>query len=214
MTRKGSSARRTAVRARHGRAVRLRRVATACAVVAAVSACRDPAVTPVAAGHLTEIEADQVIYGMTTFITQEGVRSAEVHADTSYAFNDSSVAYLKGVDMKAFSELGLEKARVVADSGRLHHGTEKMVAWGNVVVTLPEGDRRIETSELHYDPAADRIWSDSATVLTQAGRVTRGSGFRSDLRFENWSITNPVGAASVRPPGQGGAPEGGGGAER
>lgn len=172
---------------------------------ALASACGAPTTAGVADEALTRIDADNVTYGMRSYLTAEGVRSGEVMADSAYMFyRDSSVVHLFTVEMTVFNERGLEHARVVADSGRLDERSERMVAWGNVVVTLPEGNRRIETSELHYDPPAESIWSDSSVVITQDGRVTRGSSFRSSLTFENWSIGNPVGAATLRPPAGGG----------
>ena len=165
----------------------------------AAAGCHEPSTPGAADPALTGVQADLVNFGMTTYLTREGVRSGEVRADSAYIYRDSTVAHMFGVEMTVFTGVGEERARVVADKGRLHQPTESMVAWGNVVVTLPEGRRRIETAELHYEPRSESIWSDSATVFVQEGRLTRGSCFRSDMSFNNWRICNPVGAASVAP---------------
>ena len=178
-----------------------------------LGACQAPTETPIAGAELTHIRADQVIYGMTTYLTQDGVRSGQLRADSAYYFNDSTNVQLYGVDMTVFTAQGTERAQVVADSGRLHERTERMVAWGEVVATLPEGDRKIETSELHYDPQGNRIWSDSLTTFTEGGRVTRGSCFESDLQFQSRRICSIRGAADI---GRSLPPDttGGGGGER
>ena len=53
-------------------------------------------------------------------------------------------------------------------------------------------------------PGAERIWSDSATVYTDEGRVTRGSCFRSNLDFTNLEVCAIRGSAGVRREGGGG----------
>ena len=162
-----------------------------------VLGCPAPTETPVASSELTDIDADQVIYGMTTYLTQEGVRTGQLRADSAHVFNDSTMLHLFGVDMTVFTEQGGERAHVVADSGRLHQRTERMVAWGDVVATIAEGDRRIETSELNYDPGANRIWSDAETVFREGARVTQGSCFESDLQFQNRRVCSIRGSADI-----------------
>ena len=69
-----------------------------------------------------------------------------------------------------------------------------MVARGDVVLTIPEGNRRVETQEINYDPNGDRIWSDSLTVMREQGTVSEGMGFSSDLDFRRLQ----VGPGSIR----------------
>jgi LPS export ABC transporter protein LptC len=136
-----------------------------------------------------------VVYGMTSFITEAGVRQGRVDADTAYSYRDSSTIKLIGMKLVFYEDDGRARATVVADSGSMAEGSQRMVAWGDVVLTIHGDGRKIESSELHYDPGTDQIWSDSATVLTRPdGGVTRGSSFRSDLSFNDIRIQNPRGA--------------------
>jgi hypothetical protein len=80
-----------------------------------------------------------------------------------------------------------------------------MYAFGNVVLTVNEGNRRVESAELNYDPNGDRIWSDSLTTLREAGTVSDGLGFESDLDFRRLV----VGPGSIRNTGESGGPPGG-----
>ena len=36
---------------------------------------------------------------------------------------------------------------------------------------------------MHYGPSSNRVWSDSATVLTRGNRVFEGSAFESDTEL-------------------------------
>jgi LPS export ABC transporter protein LptC len=168
----------------------------ACLVGAGLlAACEGPTDATGAAGDLPNIEADLVNFGMVSYLTSKGVRQGRIDADTAYVYNDSSNIQLRGMHVVFYAEDGQERATVVSERGELDQISDRMVARGNVVLTIPEDGRKIESAELQYDPDRDMIWSDSATVQTLPdGRVTRGTSFESDLSFENVTIANPRGA--------------------
>ncbi len=132
---------------------------------------------------------------MVSYLTSQGVRQGRIDADTAYVYNDSSSIQLQGMHVIFYAEDGQERANVVAERGELDQVSDRMIARGNVVLIIRADGRKIESPELQYDPDRDRIWSDSATVMTMAdGRVTRGTAFESDLSFENVNVANPRGA--------------------
>ena len=181
-------------------------------LAAALSGCAEENAAPIASPELLETGADNVIYRMATLLTVNGIQEARVEADTAYYYSDSTVYSLRNPTMILYNEQGMERARVVSRSGWLNLSTKELVARGDVVLTIPEGDRQVETQELNYDPNGDRIWSDSASVLREGNTVTRGQSFQSDLEFRravvlNGSITNtgedPVPSPPERgPPGR------------
>lgn len=158
---------------------------TAILSVVLVAACGEEGETPVVAEDLARMDADNVIYGMEQVLTNDGIREGVVLADTAYFYRDSSAVHLRSLEMFIYDEDGFERARIEASRGRLEGDTRSMVARGDVVLRIPAEDRRIETAELHYSSGQDRIWSDSATVMIQAGDVSCGTAFESDLEFTN-----------------------------
>jgi LPS export ABC transporter protein LptC len=166
-----------------------------CLLGATLAACQGPTDATSSPGDLAGIQADNVIFGMVSYLTSKGVRQGRIDADTAYIYNDSSSIQLEGMHVVFYAEDGTERAVVVAERGELDQVSDRMVARGNVVLTIRTDGRKIESPELQYDPNRDRIWSDSATVMTMAdGRVTRGTSFESDLSFENVKVANPRGA--------------------
>ena len=70
---------------------------------------------------------------------------------------------------------------------------------------MPKEGRRVESAELYYEPANQRIWSDSASnYYHDNGQITRGTCFQSDLTFKNYRVCNIRGAADVSGPATGG----------
>jgi LPS export ABC transporter protein LptC len=156
------------------------------------SACGENADVATVPAHYLEWDADGVVFGMIHRFTQEGLLQAVVHGDTAIEWRDSTVVALRGVDLTVYTEEGVERAHVTSRRGTLDTRTERMSAFGDVVMIVPGEGRRLESEELHYDPRGDRIWSDSSFVMTMPGRAPiRGSSFTSDLEFRNFQARGP-----------------------
>ena len=157
-----------------------------------LAACESPRQQAVVDPELESIQADYIIFGNTHYLTRQGIREALIVADTAYFFNDSTVVLLRGnVTLTTYhEELGTEKAVVKSDRGRLDTGDNSMVAQGNAVLLIADGERRIESSELNYSPEHDRIWSDLATVMYEGQSIVEGSGFDADLNFDQVRVRN------------------------
>lgn len=164
------------------------------------AACTDTTQTPVADTELLELAADNVIFGMTSYLTVSGVREGEIQADTAFMFVDSAHVDLRGMRIVFHNEDGRPRATVTGTTGEWDQARDIMVARGDVLLLVHQDGREIRTEELHYDAFNERIWSDSTTVQTLPdGTVTRGSSFESDLTFTNIRIENIRGGARGTP---------------
>ena len=157
-----------------------------------LAACTDTPPRMVVDPDLEAMEADAIIFGVTTNVTRGGVREFVVSADTALTFRDSTVVYFYGnVTLTAYDEdIGTEKAIVTSDRGRLDQSSNEMWAEGNAVLLIRADGRRIESYELYYRPDDDEIRSDSATVMYDGDNIIEGTSFRSDLNFERVVIRN------------------------
>jgi len=164
------------------------------------AACTEVTETPVADAHLLDIAADNVIYGMQSYVTVNGVREGQIEADTAYMFIDSAHVDLRGMRIVFHHEDGRARATVTGRSGEWDQERDVMVARGDVLLLVHADNREIRTEELHYDAYGERIWSDSTTTQTLPdGTVTRGSSFESDLSFQDLRILNIRGGARAAP---------------
>jgi LPS export ABC transporter protein LptC len=166
-------------------------------------ACQEENTTPVASPPLLETGADMVMTDIKLNITIESIREGELFADTAFMFRDSSVYHLRNPELVLFTEAGAQRARVTAERGRFEPNSRSMLANGNVILLITDGNKRVESQELNYDPNGDRIWSDSATTMIEPGRILEGLGFESDLDFRR----TVVGPGSIRNTGGGGVPD-------
>jgi len=173
-----------------------RRLVLACSSFAFLSACEDPPEGGVASAFMQELDAP-VVFGMASYLSASGVREGRVEADTAFTFADSAKVDLRGMRVVFYDEDGRPRATVTGRTGEWNQDTDRMIALGDVVLTIASDSSKLESAEIHYDPEADRIWSDSATVRTMAdGTVTRGSAFESDIDFTNVRIQDIRGGAA------------------
>jgi LPS export ABC transporter protein LptC len=172
-----------------------------------LGACGEEGAIP-ASGDVALPACDNEIEGLRQNLTREGVRTAFLQADRGCLWQNSDTIVVEGFRLTVYQDdTGIEQAVVTGERGVLNTVSERMRANGNAILFIPAQGRRIESEELYYDPQANRMYSDSATVMYMEGRVVEGSGFDSDLSFENPTIrqfrTRPGPAV---PPG---VPEGG-----
>lgn len=168
--------------------------------VALPAGCSDVTEAPIADETLLDLQADNVIYGMSSYMTTNGIREGLVRADTAYMFVDSAHVDLRGMTIVFHAEDGRPRATVTGRTGEWDQDRDIMVARGDVLMVVHEDGREIRTEELHYDAYRERIWSDSATAQTLPdGTVTRGSSFESDLSFQDLRIENVRGGTRGAP---------------
>lgn len=162
-------------------------------LLVALGACDDS--TAPLTGEYESLPADQVATDVDHLFTSDGIRRAQLRADTAYVFNDSSVTHLRGVNLDMYDDQGELTSTLTSKEGEYHTKTQKTVARGDVVLVIsgPEG-RTIWTEELHYDPQTKRIWSDVYTrMVMNSGEELHGEKFTVDDQFMNFDITGGAG---------------------
>ena len=159
--------------------------------MAAAAACGEEG--PVSGRDFADLPADQVMFDAEYDIKDLGTLRARLHSDTAFVFEDSATIIWRPVDLKLYDTNGGQTAHLTSREGTLDTRTNRMVATGNVVLVTTEGDRRILTEELHYDPRTGRIWSDVPTVVFEGETKLEGRGFSSDEDMQNIEVFKGTG---------------------
>lgn len=154
-------------------------------------ACRQQATQPATTGKdSVAATADQIVFGMQQKVTNEGVRKADLRSDTAFTRPNDPVVRLRGVRLVFFDENGKQSGQLTSRTGEYNSREGTMIARGNAVLILSgeKGPRTIRTEELHYETKADRVWSDKATTMAEAGQTYNGNSFQSDTKFTNVTV--------------------------
>jgi LPS export ABC transporter protein LptC len=142
-------------------------------------ACTGQQQPPVVQEAFLPDSAEQMAFGVSFNLTDQGVMRAAVKADTLLQYRQGTWTELRQVTTTFFTETGEKDAVLTAREGTHQVRIGTMEARGNVVVVSTDG-RRLETEQLKYDPSRNEITSDSAFTLTEGNEVTKGVGFISD----------------------------------
>ena len=160
-------------------------------LAAAALACDSGTEPRVTAANPLADSADQVMFGVSTMITNSGVLRAQLGADTGYFFDGNSRIEVRHERTVFYTNTGLQNAVLTSVEGTYNIRRGQMEARKDVVVVTTDG-KRLETEQLRYDQATNQISSDSAFVLTEPTRTLRGIGFTSDPDLTNLHVKKVV----------------------
>ena len=131
--------------------------------------------------------AENVIYGGRVVLTDRGVSSGELLADTVYVYEGGMRLELRQVHATFFTKQGQKDGVLTSRQGTYNQRLSRLEARGNVIV-LAEDGRRLDTEQLVYDQQRNQIFSDSAFVLNQPPRQISGIGFESDPQLSLFKV--------------------------
>ena len=154
-------------------------------------ACRNDAVRPPVTQTAAD-SADQILFGLMHYVTEEGVKRSLVEADTAYLYDQSQTAELKKVKVTFYDENGAVSSVLTANEGTYFQQSGGMTARGNVIGTAPDG-RTLRTTELRYEPNSKKVSTDKTFTFMRNGNLLEGDGFVSDVDFTNIVVERPRG---------------------
>lgn len=164
---------------------------TALTVLTVLTACRNDAVRPPVTQTAAD-SADQILFGLMHYVTEEGVKRSLVEADTAYLYDQSQTAELKQVKVTFYDENGAVSSVLTANEGTYFQQSGGMTARGNVIGTAPDG-RTLRTTELRYEPNSKKVSTDKTFTFMRNGNLLEGDGFVSDVDFSNIVVERPRG---------------------
>src|SRR5213083_831786 len=132
--------------------------------------------------------ADQVLLGMSHYVTDAGIQRAHVRADTAYFYSPAQTAELRNVHITFYDPRGAETSTLTSREGTYHRGGD-MEARGNVVVVRTDG-ATLRTEVLRYSQVRSQVTSDKPFVFDEPPRHIIGEGFTSDPDFKVVTATH------------------------
>ena len=147
--------------------------------------------------------AEQVLFGVRSLLTANGVQRGELFADTGYVYDDQTRFDLRRVLAKFTTETGQPYGTMRADRGLYSLRTQQLEGWGNAVITLSDG-RTLKSPHLLYNQTTSLVSSDTTYEAAGGARSQHGIGFRATLigsQFKDFTCLKAcVGTAPVAIP--------------
>lgn len=156
-----------------------------------VAACQRQGVRPTAARSPAD-SADQVMFKMDSYMSQDGVRKNYVVAETAYIYQAAQKMDLRRLKVTFFDNTGRQSSVLTARQGMYSITLGSLDARGDVVVVSTDG-RRLTTPHLIYDRSAMQLRSDTIFTYVSKTEDLTGKNFTSDLEFRNVNVHQPTG---------------------
>src|SRR5256714_8521206 len=119
------------------------------ALMLVIGACKNG--TRVTATQAALDSADQVLIGMTHYVTQDGILRARVQADTAYFYSGTQRAELRNVHVTFYDATGKATSTLTSKEGTHHWRTRAMQARCNVVVIRDKDGGTMRTEVMDYN---------------------------------------------------------------
>ncbi len=134
---------------------------------------------------------DQVMENTVITFTEEGVKSAVIHANYLAVYEKLDLKKAKGVRVDFYDQEGNRTSVLEADSGLIREKQRSLEALGDVVVTTEEGIK-LETFSLRWDPQKNKIVTDDFVKITKKEDVITGYGLEADEELKHFVIKRRV----------------------
>jgi LPS export ABC transporter protein LptC len=138
--------------------------------------------------------ADQVLVGMTHYVTTAGIQRARVRADTAFFFNAQQLAEMRVVHVTFYDVLGKETSTLTARTGTFHWRSGDMEGRGNVIVVRTGDGGTLRTEALRYSQTSNKVSSDLPFTFDSPNRHLKGVGFTADPDFKNLDANKVTGS--------------------
>ena len=164
------------------------------ALASLFTCCQRSAITSANTSNTSGISIDSIpsLMGenINTLVTDSGKMSYRMMAPKLSIFDKVDSPYWdfpEGVHMTTFAENGNDNGEIQSKFAIYYVEKDLWELRNQVVANNPDG-KKIET-ELHYwDQEKKEIYSDDFVTITEDVMITKGTGFKSDEAFEEWSL--------------------------
>jgi LPS export ABC transporter protein LptC len=134
---------------------------------------------------------DQIIENSTIIFSEEGVKSATIFAQYVAVYEKLDLKKAKKLHVDFYGQDGSQTSVLLADSGVIQEGQQKVEALGNVVVTTQEGVK-LQTQSLRWNPQDAKIVTDDFVTITKGQDLVTGYGLEADQELKHFVIKKKV----------------------
>lgn len=156
------------------------------------TACSSPGSVP--QGESREGRPDQESWGVTIFLTNEGLQRAVVRSGHLEKYSEKQYILLdQGVEADFYNTKEVHTTKLVSQKAEVDENSNFMTAIQEVIVESDSGVT-LFTDTLEWNSELEMIYTDDSIMLTTENRDTLyGVGFESDVSLDHWKILNPSG---------------------
>jgi len=153
--------------------------------------------TPNVLPNPTPSEPEEVSIKSTIILSDKGITTSKINADTILRFSQNDAHHLYKIDARFYDTLGAEQAHVTADSGTANDKTQYVQLWGQVKVAYANGTK-IDGDSLKWDQANQKVTTEGfVKIVKKDGSILKGEGLTTDPEFSSYRLKKPYGSVKI-----------------
>ncbi len=132
--------------------------------------------------------------GISSTYSQDTSILLKMRAPVQYKMEDGNEVFPNGVEIDMFTETGVKKTSLVADSAVFLQKENIYRVMGNVVARNLLEDKQLESDLLNWDKNSEEIYTDAPVKIITDGQILTGKGLKAKQDFSEYEILEPEGA--------------------
>ncbi|MBL7859466.1 MAG: LPS export ABC transporter periplasmic protein LptC [Cyclobacteriaceae bacterium] len=142
-------------------------------------------------GPLSEAEKVELYYSENDKV------KVKMTADVMYEFKSGDREFPKGIYLEFYNEFGKLQSTLRANDAYFFKQENQWRGRGNVEVKNVEKNEQLNTEELFWKPAEEKIFTDKFVTIRQKGDVIYGTGLTAKQDLSDYEIQKVEGEIEV-----------------
>ena len=137
------------------------------------------------------------IENVETFYTEKDLVKMKVIAAMVYEFENGDREFPDGLYIEFYNEFGKLESTLRANEAKFFKKENQWRGRGKVEVKNIEKNEQLNTEELFWKPAEEKIFTEKFVTIRQQGDVIYGEGLEAKQDMSDYIIKKPVGEFEV-----------------
>lgn len=143
-------------------------------------------------GPLREAEGVELDYSENDMVT------VKMRAEAVFEFQNGDREFPKGLYLEFYDEFGKLSSTLRADHAFYVKEEDRWRARGKVEVINKLKNEQLNTEELFWEPAKEKIYTDSFVTIRQQNDVLYGQGLEAKQDMSSYTIKKPQGEIEIK----------------
>ena len=108
-------------------------------------------------------------------------------------YADGNQEFPKGLYLEFYDDEGKIESTIKSNKAYFNKEKDEWLGQEDVIVQNMESGQQLNTEELYWLPADEKIYTDKFVTITRDTEILHGRGLEAAQDFSSYSITNPEG---------------------
>jgi LPS export ABC transporter protein LptC len=138
-------------------------------------------------GPMIEVNKVETLY------TDSSTLRIKLTAPKEYEFQNGDREFPKGEKIEFYDQHGVPSSVLTSNYGRYDKEKNLYFVRDNVIIQNLAEKKKLSTSELNWNPATEKVYTEKYVVIETPDQILNGDGLIANQEMSNYKITNVKG---------------------